>query len=152
MDVIIDNIQEQLNNIQEQFDELKKLVDNKSNIIIEPKYEVGILGNKFLYNDKGQTHSVNDLPAVIWVNGTKKWFKEDKRHRDNDLPAVIEADGTKYWYKEDKLHRDNDLPAVIEVDGTKEYYRNGVQYIPDKIKRINDLENELIKLKSELNI
>ena len=32
--------------------------------------------------------------------GTKRWRNEaGKFHRDNDLPAVIYADGSKAWYK-----------------------------------------------------
>ena len=37
--------------------------------------------------------------------GTKRWFNQDGQlHRDNDLPAIEGEDGTKRWYnKEGKL-------------------------------------------------
>jgi hypothetical protein len=34
-------------------------------------------------------HRENDLPAIIWDNGTKEWWFKGKCHRDGDLPAII---------------------------------------------------------------
>ena len=48
-------------------------------------------------------------------------------HRDNDLPAIIYNNGDKEWYKNSKLHRDNDLPAIIRADGTQEWWIYGIQ-------------------------
>ena len=60
----------------------------------------------------------------------KVWKQNMCYHRDNDLPAIIYPNGTQRWYKEGKMHRDNDLPAVIYVDGTgaKEWYKEGKRY------------------------
>ena len=58
-------------------------------------------------------HRDNDLPAIIWSNGGKEWYKDGKQHRDNDSPAVIEHNGSLHWYKDGGLHRDNDLPANL---------------------------------------
>ncbi len=52
------------------------------------------------------------------------WYQHGKLHRDNDLPAVIYTNGTQMWYQHGKLHRDNDLPAVIYSDGAVEYWIN----------------------------
>jgi hypothetical protein len=30
--------------------------------------------------------------------GSQFWFKNGERHRDNDLPAIIYSDGSKEWY------------------------------------------------------
>lgn len=45
-------------------------------------------------------------------------------HRDNDLPAIIYPNGTKFWWVNDKLHRDNG-PTIIWSDGTKAWYQDG---------------------------
>ena len=74
--------------------------------------------------DTGLLDSVGDKPAVIYANGTCRWYKSGKQHRDGDEPAVVCADGTRCWYKNGKLHRDGDEPAVIYTDGTRWWYRD----------------------------
>jgi ribosomal protein L25 (general stress protein Ctc) len=77
------------------------------------------------YNKDGQRHRENDQPAVIYADGTKEWWVNDKLHRENDQPAVIYADGTKEWWVNDKLHRENNQPAYISADGTQRWWVNG---------------------------
>jgi len=62
--------------------------------------------------------------------GTRIWKNEaGKFHRDeNDLPAIIYANGTKVWYKNGKLHRENGLPAREYFDGDKVWYLDGLIY------------------------
>ena len=67
-----------------------------------------------------------DEPAVIYKDGTKVWYEDNKRHRDNG-PAFIGADGKKEWWQNDKLHRE-DGPAVTHPDGMQEWYLNGKKY------------------------
>ena len=55
-------------------------------------------GDQFWYKN-GIVNRDNDLPAVIYRNGTKKWVKNGLLHRDNDLPAIIYLHGRKFWYK-----------------------------------------------------
>ena len=82
-------------------------------------------------------------PNLITANGTEQFYENGKAHRDNDLPAVIfktggkryYTNGVKYreiwpdgreeWYKNDVLHRDGNLPAKITADGEKQYFHNG---------------------------
>jgi hypothetical protein len=75
-----------------------------------------------------QPHSIDDLPAVIKLNGNQEWYKEGKQHRDGDLPAVILSNGSQCWYKEGKLHRDGDLPASIYSNGSQCWYKEGKQH------------------------
>jgi hypothetical protein len=75
-----------------------------------------------------QPHSVCDLPAVIYSNGTQSWYTEGKCHRDGDLPAAINSNGTQSWWKEGKLHRDGDLPAIINSNGTQTWYKEGKRH------------------------
>jgi hypothetical protein len=63
---------------------------------------------------------------VIWRNSA------GQLHRDNDQPAIIYSDGSKKWYQNGKLHRDNDQPAIIFADGSKIWYKNGLEYVPKK--------------------
>ena len=79
---------------------------------------------------KGQKHRDNDLPAVIYTDGSQEWWQNGKRHRDStgagvDLPAVICNNRSKQWYQNGLLHRDNDLPAVILDSGLQMWYQHG---------------------------
>jgi antitoxin component YwqK of YwqJK toxin-antitoxin module len=60
------------------------------------------------------------------ICGNQYWYKNGLKHRENDLPAIIYNDGTQIWYQNGKLHRENNMPAVIWPDGTQFYYKNGV--------------------------
>jgi hypothetical protein len=70
-------------------------------------------------------------------------------HRE-DGPAVEYVDGSKSWYKNDKRHR-IDGPAVIDVDGEKEWWVNG-RYWGDDVEQWAEaaLEHENIKPTQEL--
>lgn len=48
-------------------------------------------------------------------------------HRDNDLPAIVYDDGTHEWYRYGKLHRDGGRPAIIAYDELG-WFRHGVPY------------------------
>mgnify|MGYP003347731049 CR=1 FL=1 len=54
-----------------------------------------------------------------------------------DGPAVLFFDGDKYWYVNDKLHRE-DGPAIEKADGSKEWWLNG-----HLIKKPSALHNAL---------
>ena len=79
-------------------------------------------------NEEGQFHR-DDGPAVIWPDGTKIWFQNDKKHRDNG-PAVIWADGTEEWFLNGQLHRENG-PALMWENGTKIWCQNGFAHRED---------------------
>jgi hypothetical protein len=68
--------------------------------------------------------SVDDLPSVVYKNGTKEWHVDDMLHRDNDLPAVEYSNGDKEWWYFGRRHRMNG-PAVI-YGNKKHWYGNGV--------------------------
>jgi hypothetical protein len=80
----------------------------------------------------GNLNSIEDKPAIIFANGTKRWYINDNHHRENDQPAIIRATGEKHWFINGKCHRENDQPAVIHANGGKEWYIN------DKRHREND--------------
>ena len=61
--------------------------------------------------------SRNDIPAVIYADGSMEWYQNNGLHRDNDKPAIIMSDGTCEWYRWGQLHRDNDQPAIIQRNG-----------------------------------
>ena len=74
-----------------------------------------------------EPHSVDDLPARIFSNGTQLWYREGKLHRDG-RPAFISKDGTQKWFTNGKLHRDNNLPAIIFSNGVRLWYQNGKRH------------------------
>ena len=69
---------------------------------------------------------MTDIDTKVEKNSSGTFhYKNGECHRDNDLPAVIYDNGTKAWYQNGKCHRDNDLPAVVHADGDKEWWQNG---------------------------
>lgn len=59
----------------------------------------------------GQIHR-NDAPAVIYADGTQKWYRHHKCHRE-DGPAIERADGAKEWLFDGLPHRE-DGPCTID--------------------------------------
>ena len=57
----------------------------------------------YFLNKQELLHSPNDKPAVIWLNGSKEWYKYGQRHRDNDKPAIIFPSGKKQWWVNGEL-------------------------------------------------
>jgi len=90
--------------------------------------EIDSEGNKFWKNAAGEFHRDGDLPAEVWVDGTKSWHQNGDQHRDGDKPAQLWADGSKSWYQNGKLHRDGDKPAQIWADGSESWYQNGEKH------------------------
>ena len=84
-------------------------------------------GSKFWYKN-GQPHRDGDEPASIHASGNKVWYKNGQLHREGDEPAIIDVDGSKFWYKNGQRHREGDLHAVIYVGESKEWYKNGFKY------------------------
>jgi hypothetical protein len=87
------------------------------------------------YNEKNQLHR-EDGPAIIYADGDKEWFINDKLHRE-DGPAIIYADGDKFWYLNDKLHRKAG-PAVVWSNGDKEWWLNGKELTEKKFNTRNN--------------
>lgn len=69
-------------------------------------------------------HREGDLPAVEYIRGTKKWYKNGLLHRDNDQPATVYSEDTMDWYQNGERHRDNG-PASITRDKTQYYFQHG---------------------------
>ena len=84
----------------------------------------------YYYNKFGKLENVNDLPAVIYPDGTRLWFYNGEYHRVSNGPTIEYPDGSKYWHKYGTLHRENNLPAIILADGRKYWYKYGIKYIP----------------------
>jgi hypothetical protein len=100
------------------------LINNKRGtfVVLEDKI-FHIEGNHIFDTDP---ISEEDKKEITLKNYCVIFKRNGLRHRDNDLPAIIYASGTKKWYKNGELHRDNDLPALITYDGAKHWYQNGI--------------------------
>lgn len=70
----------------------------------------------------GILHRDNDLPAIVYPDGSAKWYNENKLHRDNDRPAIVFQNGTQFWFTNGMKTRVNGLPAVLWADGDVEYW------------------------------
>lgn len=68
-------------------------------------------------------------PAIIDSNGFF-WMKKGLLHRDNDMPAIIYQNGTRCWFWNGKQHRGNNLPAVEYLNGEKEWWVDGIRVYP----------------------
>ncbi len=66
------------------------------------EYVMDECGNRRTWKDN-KLHSYNDLPAVIYKDGTQCWYKDGIYHRDNDMPALICKNGYAVWYIDGKL-------------------------------------------------
>lgn len=101
-------------------------------------------GHVFRHVDD-QLHSEDDVPAVVYADGTKWWYHEGKIHRAGK-PAVIMANGTQEYWQNNARHR-LDGPAVIypatsaivpELRGVKQWWTNGKmvrEELPPNVKR-----------------
>ena len=91
------------------------------------KYRVDVdrHGTRMYYNSAGQLHR-EDGPAVVWCDGTHKWWQNGKLHRE-DGPAIVRTDGYREWWQNDQRHR-IDGPAVEYADGCKEWWVDDVNY------------------------
>jgi len=101
------------------------------NKLKEPAPIIDNYGTQCWYNKDGEFHRDNDLPAVIWKDGSKFWYKNGQLHRDNDMPARTCANGYKEWWVNGERHRENNLPSWIAPDGRKEWWING-EYITER--------------------
>lgn len=46
-------------------------------------------GDRFYFDNNGELHSYNDLPAIERTNGTLEWFRHGIRHIDGGKPAIV---------------------------------------------------------------
>ena len=72
-------------------------------------------GNKYYHKNKDYTifHRENDLPAIEYAGGGKRWMINDKYHRENG-PAVEFSNGNKEWWVNDKH-----IPATTQAEFEK---------------------------------
>lgn len=87
-------------------------------------------GYQFWFNikhdlDMIHLHRDNDLPAIVYKEGTQGWYRDNDHHRDGDLPAFISA-YVKAYFRHGNLHRENG-PAYIIIDGESEWYIDGIK-------------------------
>ena len=59
--------------------------------------KIRIYKNRLIWLSKSGGFHREDGPAIVWDNGTKHWYINDKRHRE-DGPAVEWGDGLRAWY------------------------------------------------------
>ena len=90
----------------------------------EPPTKVDKDGTMRWKDSKGRLHRSRDKPAVIYFDGTQKWYWRGRQHREGDKPAYIMANGAQEWFWHGQLHREGDKPAVIGADGSQKWYQH----------------------------
>ena len=71
------------------------------------EYIFEIKFNNKIYYKNNKPHRDNDLPAIIWKDGSRVWYENGKSHRDNGKPSHIYSDGYMEWYKDDMYIKSN---------------------------------------------
>jgi len=94
-----------MGNLSEEKDQMNKSERDMWNKLKEPAPIIDAFGIQRWFNKAGELHRENDLPAIIFENGSKFWYKNGERHRENDLPAIIWNYGRKVWYKNGEFIR-----------------------------------------------
>ena len=83
---------------------------------------------------------MEEVELIIDKEGTKRYYIKGTNilHRE-DGPAIEFFNGSKYWYKYNKRHR-LDGPAIEWFNGAKSFYIND-KYI----ENVNSIEEAIIK-------
>lgn len=93
---------------------------------------------------KGLLHRDNDLPAKVFQNGDKEWYKFGMRHRDKG-PACVSRTSEK-WYFYDQLHKE-DGPAEKYTSGYIQYHLHGEKFFTqDEFNRVLNLEKNMTQI------
>jgi hypothetical protein len=71
----------------------------------------------------GLPHRGNNLPAVVYENGLKKWYVNGLLHR-YESPAVFHRGHIEKWYNCGKLNRFHNKPTIRILKGTITDYDN----------------------------
>lgn len=97
-------------------------------------------GTKFWYNKEGKLHRDGDLPAVVYPDGGREYYRNGVTHRDRGPAVVMPSFNDSYkvkYYRNGKIHRVGG-PAVYR-SGHKEYwFRDKLLY------STLDVENECV--------
>lgn len=86
--------------------------------------KVSCRGNLIEHTLFGKLHR-KKLPAVIYADGTKIWYKYGVIHRGGGMPAYVVQGHAEIWYQYGNVHRDGDQPAIIHANGYKVWFKNG---------------------------
>ncbi len=90
-------------------------------------YSVVSHGN-FEKKRNGVLHTGNNSPSIHQKGKVKMWHKCGARHRGGDLPAVIWMNGTKeWWYWHGIRHRLHGPAVICRISGYCEWWFNGVK-------------------------
>ena len=79
------------------------------------------------------------ITKKILVGGRVEWTNSKRELHRRNGPAVIWVDGSKFWYKNDKLHREAGTACEFS-NGDKYWYLNGIHYTEEEFnKKIAEL-------------
>lgn len=111
---------------------MKSLVD----IIIEHNHILFQQRKYYITNSFKET--INNIEHNVFVIEEESYFYfvDNLLHRENDLPAIIWADGSKIWAINGQIHRNKPLPSIYWSFGKKEYYWENIPKKKENIEKI----------------
>ena len=86
-------------------------------------------GGKYWYFNN-QRHRANG-PAVVWANGTSKWFWHDDLVTENTHRLIVSVrleiwkSGRKVWFSKNRRHRANGPSMTWGYSGRKQWHWYG---------------------------
>lgn len=89
-------------------------------------------GTQEWYKD-GVLHRDGGMPAVVRPGYNVLYFMYGYPYRDNDLPTIVYDDGTEIWHNSYGFYR-GDGPAIICKNGSLEWWKDGYTYTPEMKK------------------
>lgn len=102
------------------------------------KVTVSSNGNIRFFNKKGEYHCEHG-PAVIYYDGSKHWFQNNKYHR-LDGPAIEYANGYKGWFIEGKEYTQAEFKKKVkELKNPKPSYDGKIVTIEGKQYKLTEI-------------
>lgn len=97
-------------------------------------HKIDEFGIKWWFNDKNQVHRL-DGPAIIYPNGTKRWYQNGLLHR-LDGPAVEYFSGTdghhtKWWIRGEHYTEEGFNKKVKEINEINESLKSLIEKLKD---------------------
>ena len=87
-------------------------------------------GDREWRNAAGKLHRDDDLPAIVYADGTKMWYQDGVLTRVNGGPSIEYPGGARCWYKDGELRR------FMQESDALYWYRDGMQ--------IRDMQSDVV--------
>lgn len=82
--------------------------------------------------------TINNIEHLVLVIEEESYFYfvNNLLHREDDLPAIIWGDGSKIWAVNGQIHRNKPLPSIIWSFEKNEYYWKNTPKTKEYVEQI----------------